>query len=193
MASLVIDVPSQAHWITQLTKYTGLLSLHTKYDFWGCWNASEELKNPSVRIIFPTIERVKNAYNGILPSRYILCFTEKTWQRLKTSNILHDAIPHTHERIGHPMHIKVMRRCSWSGRDAPSIATNQALREVMVELAEREKEKHTEEEMKDENDEEEYVELPEELEATNYVEQEKEDEKAYADILWSQVDSFQSS
>ena len=63
----------------------------------------------------------------------------------------------------------------------------------MVELAEREKEKHTEEEMKDENDEEEYVELPEELEATNYVEQEKEDEKAYADILWSQVDSFQSS
>ena len=43
------------------------------------------------------------------------------------------------------------------------------------------------------DDEEEYVELPEELEATNYVEQEKEDEKAYADILWSQVDSFQSS
>ncbi|KAG4954508.1 hypothetical protein JHK87_040102 [Glycine soja] len=32
--------------------------------------------------------------------------TQKTWQRLKTSNILHDAIPHTHERIGHPMHIK---------------------------------------------------------------------------------------
>lgn len=63
----------------------------------------------------------------------------------------------------------------------------------MVELAEREKEKHTEEEMKDENDEEEYVELPEELEATNYVEQENEDEKAYADILWSQVDLSQSS
>ncbi|KAL3001504.1 hypothetical protein AAZX31_08G006000 [Glycine max] len=251
---------------------------------WGCWNASEELKNPSVRIIFPTIERVKNAYNGILPSRYILCFTEKTWQRLKTSNILHDAIPHPHERIGHPMHIKVMRRCFWSGRDAPSVgwvysgshnfsaaawgrqisnpfrtkadrpkkedpsvnyglhicnyelgiiftfpptenngclevkstklddiilpfvvpapkyrssdrpATKQAMREVMVELAEREKEKHTEEEMMDElDDEEEYVELPEELEATNYVEQENEDEKAYADILWSQVDLSQSS
>ena len=64
----------------------------------------------------------------------------------------------------------------------------------MVELAEREKEKHTEEEMMDElDDEEEYVELPEELEATNYVEQENEDEKAYADILWSQVDLSQSS
>jgi len=34
-------------------------------------------------------------------------FEQKTWQRLKTSNILHDAIPHPHERIGHPMHIKV--------------------------------------------------------------------------------------
>ncbi|QCD84925.1 uncharacterized protein LOC114178827 isoform X1 [Vigna unguiculata] len=247
---------------------------------WGCWSASEELKNPSVRILFPTIERVKNAYNGILPSRYILCFTEKTWQRLKTLDILRDAIPHPPERIGHPMHIKVVRRCFWSGRDAPSVgwvycgshnfsaaawgrqisnpfrikaegpkkedpsvncglhicnyelgiiftfpptenngrpkvkstelkdiilpfvvpapkygssdrpATKQAMREVMVELAERENEKRTEEEMMEElDDEEEFVELPEELEATNYVEQEKEEEKEYADILWSQVDS----
>lgn len=55
---------------------------------WGCWNASEELKNPSVRIIFPTIERVKNAYNGILPSRYILCFTgENSFSRSCESNI----------------------------------------------------------------------------------------------------------
>ncbi|XP_073225825.1 uncharacterized protein [Cicer arietinum] len=73
---------------------------------WGCWNASEELKNPSVKIIFPTIERVKNAYNGILPSRRILCFSERTWQRLKTLDVLHDAIPHPYERIGHPMHTK---------------------------------------------------------------------------------------
>nr|KYP48979.1 hypothetical protein KK1_029279 [Cajanus cajan] len=251
---------------------------------WGCWNAREELKNPSVRILFPSIERVKNAYNGIFPSRHILCFTEKTWQRLKTLDILHDAIPHPHERIGHPMHVKVVRRCFWSGRDAPSVgwvycgshnfsaaawgrqilnpfrtkadapqkedpsvdyglhicnyelgiiftfpptennicpevkstklddiilpfvvpapkygtsdqpATKQAMREAMVELAEREREKHTEEEMMEElDDEEEYVELPEELEATNYVEQEKEEEKEYADILWSQVDSSQSS
>ncbi|TKY60505.1 Tyrosyl-DNA phosphodiesterase 1 [Spatholobus suberectus] len=248
---------------------------------WGCWNASEELQDPSVRIIFPTIERVKNAYNGILPSRYILCFTEKTWQRLKTLDILHDAIPHPHERIGHPMHIKVVRRCFWTGRDAPSVgwvycgshnfsaaawgrqisnpfrtkadgpqkedpsvnyglhicnyelgiiftfpptgndgcpkvkstklddiilpfvvpapkygssdqpATKQAMRDVMVELTEGEREKHTEE-MMGELDEEEYVELPEELEETNY-EQEKEEEKEYTDILWSQVDSSQSS
>lgn len=79
-------------------------------------------------------------------------------------------------------------------RSSDRPATKQAMREVMVELAEREKEKHTEEEMMDElDDEEEYVELPEELEATNYVEQENEDEKAYADILWSQVDLSQSS
>ncbi|KAL1364602.1 hypothetical protein AAHE18_03G228300 [Arachis hypogaea] len=93
---------------------------------WGCWNARDELKNPSVRIIFPTIGRVKNAYNGILPSRRILCFTERTWQRLKTLDILHDAIPHPHDRIGHPMHTKVtnvVRRRFWSKskRDAPSI------------------------------------------------------------------------
>ncbi|KAL2342846.1 hypothetical protein Fmac_004131 [Flemingia macrophylla] len=249
---------------------------------WGCWNAREELKNPSVRIVFPTIERVKNAYNGILPSRHILCFTEKTWQRLKTLDILHDAIPHPHERIGHPMHIKVVRRCFWSGRDAPSIgwvycgshnfsaaawgrqisnpfrtkmdgpqkedpsvdyglhicnyelgiiftfpptenisskvkstklddiilpfvvpapkygssdqpATKKAMRDAMVELAEREREKYTEEEIMEElDDDEEHVELPGELEAMNYLEQEKEEEKEYADILWSQVDSSQS-
>ncbi|KAK7399309.1 hypothetical protein VNO78_10490 [Psophocarpus tetragonolobus] len=250
---------------------------------WGCWNASEELKDPSVRIIFPTIERVKHAYNGVLPSRRILCFTEKTWQRLKTLDILHDGIPHPPERIGHPMHIKVVRRCFWSRRDAPSVgwvycgshnfsaaawgrqvsnpfrtkadgpkkedpsvnyglhicnyelgiiftfppteengcpkvkstklddiilpfvvpapkygsidrpATKQAMREAMVELAERERDKRAAEEMIEElDDEEEYVEQPEELEATNYVEQEKEEEKEYADVLWSQIDSSQS-
>lgn len=29
-----------------------------------------------MRIIFPTIERVKNARNGIFPSKRILCFSE---------------------------------------------------------------------------------------------------------------------
>ncbi|XP_061369912.1 uncharacterized protein LOC133312686 [Gastrolobium bilobum] len=244
---------------------------------WGCWNANEESKNPSVRIIFPTIERVKNAYNGILPSRHILCFSERTWQRLKTLDILHDAIPHPHQRIGHPMHVKVVRRRFWSRRDAPSIgwvycgshnfsaaawgrqisnpfvpkpdgprkgvpslnsglhicnyelgiiftfpptenndcpkvkttklddiilpfvvpapkygsrdrpATKQAMREVMAELAEREREKNAEEEMM-----EELLEEEEEVEATNYVGEENEEEKAYADILWSQVDSSQN-
>ncbi|KAJ6417977.1 hypothetical protein OIU84_001375 [Salix udensis] len=33
---------------------------------WGCWSASQELINPSIKIIFPTIERVKNACNGYL-------------------------------------------------------------------------------------------------------------------------------
>ncbi|KAK7291502.1 hypothetical protein RIF29_06698 [Crotalaria pallida] len=87
---------------------------------WGRWNAREELKSPSVRIIFPTIERVKSACNGILPSRRVLCFSERTWQRLKTSDILHDAIPHPHDRIGHPMHTKVVRRRFWSKGDAHS-------------------------------------------------------------------------
>ncbi|KAA8540586.1 hypothetical protein F0562_024495 [Nyssa sinensis] len=43
---------------------------------WGCWNASQELRNPSIRIIFPTIDRVKNASCGILASRHILCFSQ---------------------------------------------------------------------------------------------------------------------
>ena len=71
-------------------------------------------------------------------------------------------------------------------RDRP--ATMQAMREVMAELNEREKEKLAEEEMM-----EELVEEEEEMEATNYVGEEKEEEKAYTEILWSQVDSSQSS
>lgn len=43
---------------------------------WGCWTASQELRNPSLRIVFPTIERVKRACNGISSSRRILCFAE---------------------------------------------------------------------------------------------------------------------
>lgn len=245
---------------------------------WGCWNAREELKNPSVKIIFPTIERVKNAYNGILPSRRILCFSERTWQRLKTLDVLHDAIPHPRERVGHPMHTKVVRRCFWSRGEVPSIgwvycgshnfsaaawgrqisnpfgtkadgphkgdpsmnsglhicnyelgiiftfppsennecpkakstklddivlpyvvpapkygsldkpATKLAMREVMTELAEREGEKQAEEEMM-----EEILEEEEEIEEINCVGEEKEEEKAYAETLWSQVDSSQNS
>ncbi|XP_031391719.1 uncharacterized protein LOC116203897 [Punica granatum] len=77
---------------------------------WGRWTASQELKNPSVGIVFPTIERVQNAVSGISPSRQILCFSERTWQKLKPAGILRDAVPHPHQRIGHPMHIKVARR-----------------------------------------------------------------------------------
>lgn len=67
-------------------------------------------------------------------------------------------------------------------------ATMQAMREVMAELAEREEEKLAEEEMM-----EEILEEEEEMETINYVGEEKEEENAYADILWSQVDSSKSS
>ncbi|KAH9618762.1 hypothetical protein KSS87_006781 [Heliosperma pusillum] len=85
---------------------------------WGCWNVTHEMKSPSIRIIFPTIERVKSSHFGILPSKYTLSFSEalsfffiqKTWQRLKTVEILHDAIPRPSGRVGHPMHVKVARR-----------------------------------------------------------------------------------
>ncbi|THG16621.1 hypothetical protein TEA_025973 [Camellia sinensis var. sinensis] len=43
---------------------------------WGCWSASQEIRNPSIRIIFPTIERVKNASCGILASKFLLCFSQ---------------------------------------------------------------------------------------------------------------------
>lgn len=64
-------------------------------------------------------------------------------------------------------------------------ATMQAMREVAI--AEQEREKHAEEEMM-----EELLEEEEEMEAPDYVE-EKEEEEAYAEILWSQVDSSQRS
>ncbi|XP_076919289.1 uncharacterized protein LOC143580033 [Bidens hawaiensis] len=75
---------------------------------WGCWSASQELRNPSIRIIFPTIERVKTASCGIWASKYILCFSQKTWLRLKHLRILHDAIPHPADRLGYPMHVKLL-------------------------------------------------------------------------------------
>ncbi|KAH0895500.1 hypothetical protein HID58_045068 [Brassica napus] len=77
---------------------------------WGCWSAREEREAPSIKIIFPTIERVKNGQHGVLSSRRLLCFSEKTWQKLRYNNVLHDAVPNPQDRVGHPMHIKVARR-----------------------------------------------------------------------------------
>ncbi|KAK1363938.1 FHA domain-containing protein, partial [Heracleum sosnowskyi] len=78
---------------------------------WGCWSISQELRHPSIKIIYPTIERVKSASCGILASKYLLCFSQKTWLRLRNVGILHDSIPNPIERVGHPMHVKVgMRR-----------------------------------------------------------------------------------
>ncbi|XP_028766137.1 uncharacterized protein LOC114724031 isoform X3 [Neltuma alba] len=243
---------------------------------WGSWNAGEELKNPSIRIIFPTIERVKNSCNGVLPSKRILCFSERTWQRLKALDILHDAIPYPDDRTGHPMHVKVIRRRFLSGGVAPSVgwvycgshnfsaaawgrqisspfgtkaevtkkgnssldsglhvcnyelgilftfptedhdtsnvrstnlddivlpfvvpapkygsrdrpATMQAMREAMAELSEPREDYHVEDEIL-----EEITEGEEEMEATDFATVEKEEEKAYAEILWNQVESPQS-
>ncbi|KAL8456910.1 hypothetical protein ACS0TY_034947 [Phlomoides rotata] len=77
---------------------------------WGSWTASQELKNPSIHIVFPSIERVKTNRSGIMASRRMLCFSQKTWQRLENVGILHDAIPHPRGRVGFPMHVKVGRR-----------------------------------------------------------------------------------
>ncbi|KNA08650.1 hypothetical protein SOVF_160720 [Spinacia oleracea] len=87
---------------------------------WGCWTLAHELKHPSIRVIFPTIDRVKSAHCGILPSKHLLCFSEKTWQRLKMMNILHDAVPQPSERVGYPMHVKVARRRFKSKTDGSS-------------------------------------------------------------------------
>ncbi|KAL2554847.1 forkhead-associated domain-containing protein/FHA domain-containing protein [Forsythia ovata] len=251
---------------------------------WGCWSASQELKNPSIRIVFPTIKRVKNTRSGILASKRLLCFSQKTWQKLKNAGILHDAIPYPSGRVGLPMHVKVGCRRFRSKTDASSFgwvycgshnfsaaawgrpisnsldrqangnsrnnpvlgsrlhisnyelgiifivpppdtvcvkqksstlddivlpfvvpppkygpgdapATAQAMREALAELMEQEREKceaatavqgWIEEEIPEEEEEE-------IVETAQYVTMEKEDEKAYADKLWSQVESSESS
>ncbi|KAF8378101.1 hypothetical protein HHK36_029437 [Tetracentron sinense] len=249
---------------------------------WGRWNTSQELKTPSMRIIFPTIERVKDAACGIWPSRRMLCFSERTWQRLKNADILHDAIPHPRDRVGYPMHVKVARRrfqsktdaasfgwvycgshnfsaaawgrpvCNFSGVKAdrafgpisdlgsylhicnyelgiifvvpPSDAlkgikgkslklddiilpfvvpapkyqptdrpaTAQAMREALAQLTEQEKEESIETAEMEEMINEEILDEEEIVEATDYVSVEKEEERAYAEMLWSQVELSES-
>ncbi|XP_060205331.1 uncharacterized protein LOC132633125 isoform X1 [Lycium barbarum] len=248
---------------------------------WGCWSVSQELRSPSIRIIFPTIERVKNARSGISASRRILCFSQKTWHRLKTMRILHDAVPCPGYRIGYPMHVKVARRRFQSRKDASSFgwvycgshnfseaawgrpvsgsldkkingnksysslrsrlhvsnyelgilfitppsdaegktnqktnlddivlpfvvpppkyrpadkpATPQEMREALAEQTQLQSDvceaaKEADECMQEEIPEEE----EEVIEATDFVVKEKEDEKAYAEKLWSQVDSSEN-
>ncbi|KAL6652826.1 hypothetical protein ACP70R_011751 [Stipagrostis hirtigluma subsp. patula] len=77
---------------------------------WGCWTANHELKKPSVSLLFPTIDRVKRGACGIQFCRHLLSLPEKTWQRLRSTGLFHDAIPHPYARIGYPMHVKVARR-----------------------------------------------------------------------------------
>lgn len=72
-------------------------------------------------------------------------------------------------------------------------ATRKAMREALAELTEQERERlieaATTEEIMEENPEPDEDEV---VEATDYVAEEKEEEKAYAEKLWSQVDSSQS-
>ncbi|XP_011623559.1 LOW QUALITY PROTEIN: uncharacterized protein LOC18434585 [Amborella trichopoda] len=87
---------------------------------WGCWNAEHEEKKSSIRILYPTIEQVRNGAHGIWPYRRLLSFSEKTWQRLRTANMFHDAIPRPCSRVGYPMHVKVARRRFWCKSNATS-------------------------------------------------------------------------
>lgn len=37
----------------------------------------------------------------------VTLFLQRTWQRLRATEIFHDAIPHPYDRVGHPLHVKV--------------------------------------------------------------------------------------
>lgn len=68
-------------------------------------------------------------------------------------------------------------------------ATKKAMWEAMAETVEREVEVAVEEAMEENPDEEEEVTA---FEKVNYVAKEEGEENTYAEVLWSQVDSFQS-
>ncbi|KAJ8553534.1 hypothetical protein K7X08_024212 [Anisodus acutangulus] len=192
-------------WATAAGKQSSRFSESEESDpDWGCWSVSQELRTPSIRIIFPTIERVKNASSGILASRRILCFSQKTWHRLKTMRILHDAVPCPGYRIGYPMHVKVARRRIQSKKDASSFGwvycgshnfSEAAWGRPVSGLLDKKTNGNSSCSAK-EADEWVQEEIPEEeeevIEATGFVVKEKEDEKAYAEKLWSQVDSSEN-
>ncbi|KAJ4762189.1 forkhead-associated domain-containing protein / FHA domain-containing protein [Rhynchospora pubera] len=87
---------------------------------WGRWRAEHELRKPSIKFLFPTIDRVRSGVCGGLLSRYLLCLSEKTWQRLRPMGLFHDAIPYPSHRIGYPMHVKVACRRFQSRADGNS-------------------------------------------------------------------------
>ncbi|EFJ23310.1 hypothetical protein SELMODRAFT_415650 [Selaginella moellendorffii] len=79
---------------------------------WGRWTAEHEAANPSIKVVFPTLDRLKSAKWGPSSYRGILCFAERTWERIKSTSAvnLHDAIPCPPSREGIPMHVKVAQR-----------------------------------------------------------------------------------
>lgn len=88
---------------------------------WGCWSTVHELRSPSIRILFPTIDRVKNSIHGIQLSKCLLSLSENTWQKLRNTGIFHDAVPSPAYRVGFPMHVKVVqRRFQSSKRGSPA-------------------------------------------------------------------------
>lgn len=247
---------------------------------WGRWNTHLEIQNPSMRILFPTIERVKNGACGIPFSRRMISFSEQTWQRMKATGIFHDAIPQPDVRAGYPTHVKIARRrfqyktggpsfgwiycgshnfspAAWGHRIFPSSeakmpvdtittklgprlhicnyelgivliappdisdetqeksfdlddiilpfvmpapkyrgadrpATAQAMREALASMAVIQRDNFMSEIPAEEIDEDIAVEDVDTLEASSFLAEEKEEEKIYAEMLWSQVDSVES-
>eukprot|EP01018_Ginkgo_biloba_P003634 Gb_16331 [translate_table: standard] len=106
-----IGTSIDAHFLAAFSAAAGRKSISTEGSYesdpeWGCWNAQHESENPSIGIVFPTIERIKCGKHGTLPYNRLLCFAESTWERLKSAHLLHDAIPYPSERVGFPMHTK---------------------------------------------------------------------------------------
>ncbi|XP_038709596.1 uncharacterized protein LOC120004342 isoform X2 [Tripterygium wilfordii] len=212
---------------------------------WGCWNASLESKLPSIRIIFPTIERVKNACSGIWPSKHLLCFSEVAWRRFESKiegsscgwvycgshnfspaawgRPISNHYGKNNSSLGLKLHVcnyelgiifvfpptpmnGTINQCSrnldevvmpfvvpvpkYGPGDNP--ATMQAMSRALSDRSDKDcvnlAEIGSTEDMIDEfSDEEDQV-----IETADYVEEDREEEKTYAEMLWSQVDLSQS-
>ncbi|CAN4086528.1 unnamed protein product [Withania somnifera] len=217
---------------------------------WGRWSVSQELRNPSIRIIFPTIERVKNSSSGILASRRILCFSQVARRRFQSrkdassfgwvycgshnfseaawgrqfSSLLDKKINgnKSYASLGSRLHVsnyelgilfitpppdaegKTNQRTNLDDivlpfvvpapkyRPADKPATPQEMREALIEQTKWQRDVCEAAKEVDEWIQEEILEEEEVIEASDFVVKEKEDEKAYAEKLWSQVDSSEN-
>lgn len=84
----------------------------------------------------------------------------------------------------------VMPAPKYGATDRP--ATTQAMTEALAELTKQEREKIVAEINSEEMVEEEFPDEEEAIQEGEYVAEEKEEDKVYAELLWSQVDSSQS-
>jgi hypothetical protein len=63
--------------------------LHLQILQWGCWTAEHEAENPSIGVVFPTIDRAKAAKDGVLSHYGLLCFAEvKSFSSICQSKVL---------------------------------------------------------------------------------------------------------